>query len=547
MKPPFKHLSPFLVRCFLATLLGASASSALAVAPARPIINSKIEFTRSGFKDSGVDTGGNTHSYLIRWERKSVDEEGFRINITGAVTTSQLAGAGSQSAIVSLPGLAEGLKLNFTVTAWKYNGTVIESATSGSATFTIPAGLNGPGTFGTPTAFSVKRATRKVTVGGTEQTVNDDGVLEFTWTDNSTAELFNQIQYREVSGPANQWSHLAFVNFSTSGVTIDSLRPRLIPSTAYQFRIRATVQASLTSNGSLESSVVDFTTAPLTGPESLSAEVMRENLVRLTWRDNSSNETSYDISRNDGSGNFISLGQVGENVTSVNIPINQGTVNEWRVTAVHQSPPIGSSTLTTIRSANSNSVTLSSSFPAPTEVMAATSGFANTIDVSWKDNSNSEYGYNIYCRAQGETTYNFARAVPAGVTQISVNSQALTTTNEIPNFTPLQAGVSYEFVVRAVNSSESIFSVDSSPASANSNRATAKDGFTASVSARQGFMSQLSTGGEAGQAFTYTLATSNVGNRSTWTVSGLENTGLTFSDSTGIISGSQPMSGLIPN
>ena len=122
---------------FLSATLWSLTSTLHAVAPAKPIIDPKVEFTRSGFKGSAVDSSGNTHSFLVKWEDQSVDEEGFRINVTGAVVTSQLANANSRSAIVSLPGLAEKVKLSFSVTAWKYNGTLIETSSSSTVSFTI--------------------------------------------------------------------------------------------------------------------------------------------------------------------------------------------------------------------------------------------------------------------------------------------------------------------------------------------------------------------------------------------------------------------------
>lgn len=539
---------------FVAITLWGLASLSHAVAPAKPIIDPKIEFTRSGFKGSGVDSSGNTHSFLVKWEDKSVDEEGFRINVTGAVFTSQLANPNTRSAIISLPGLAEKLKLSFSVTAWKYNGTLIETSSSATASFTIPDGLNLQGTWAAPPKFTVKKSTKAVSTGGTQ---TDDGIIEFSWTDGSTAELYNQIQYKEAAAAETDWDHLTFTNFSTLGTQTQLVRPGiLVPSKTYQFRIRATQ----TDEGAGEVTffspeIPTLTMEPLTAPESLSAQALRENLIRLSWRDNSNNETGYEVEFNNGSGNWTLAGQLDENATSVNIPVSQGSTLEWRVAALYQYRTSSNSAVTTIRSAYSNTVSFSTSFPAPTEVTATTSGFANTIDVSWKDNANSEYGYDVFTRPVGTSTYHFARSVPAGVTKVTVNSRAESFTqapdNDNPNriqgvpiYIPLEVGVTHEFVVRAVAQNETTVSVDSTPASLNSNRAAAKDGFTVSTSPPPGFMSQLDRGVEAGQSFSYTVATSNESNRTALTVTGLEPTGLNFNSSTGLISGSPQSSGI---
>lgn len=533
---------------FLSATLWSLTSTLHAVAPAKPIIDPKVEFTRSGFKGSAVDSSGNTHSFLVKWEDQSVDEEGFRINVTGAVVTSQLANANSRSAIVSLPGLAEKVKLSFSVTAWKYNGTLIETSSSSTVSFTIPDGLNPQGTLAAPTNFSVKKSTEALSTGGTQ---TDDGIIEFSWTDGSTAELYNQIQYKEASAAESEWSHLTFTNFSTLGTQTQLVRPGiLVPSKTYQFRIRATQTAEGSGNVTFFSAVTPtLTMEPLREPQSLSAQALRENLIRLTWRDNSNNETGYEIEYNNGSGTWASAGQLAENITGVNIPVSQGSTLEWRVAALYQYEAAGSNTTTTIRSAYSNTVSFSTSFPAPTEVTATTSGFANSIDVSWKDNANSEYGYNVFTRPVGTSTYYFARAVPAGVTKVTVNSRAESFTQApdeqnptriegVPIYIPLEVGIPHEFVVRTVAQNETTVSLDSTPASSNSNQATAKDGFTISTSPPADFMSQLHRGAESGQSFSYTVTTSNESNRTALNVTGLESTGLIFNANTGLISGS---------
>jgi cyclophilin family peptidyl-prolyl cis-trans isomerase len=533
---------------FVAATLWSSVSICHAVAPASPVIDPKIEFTRSGFNGAGVDSSGNTHSFLVKWEDKSVDEEGFRINVSGAVVTSQLANANSRSAIVSLPGLAEKLKLSFSVTAWKYNGNTTETSNSSTVSFIIPDGLISQGTMATPTSFTVKKSTQAISSGGTQ---TDDGIIEFSWTDGSSAELFNQIQYKEASAAETEWSHLTFTNFSTLGTQTQLVRPGiLVPSKTYQFRIRATQTTAGSGNVTFFSAVTpNLIMEPLKKPESLSAQALRENLIQLTWRDHSNNETGYEVEFNNGSGNWASAGQLEENATNVNIPVNQGSTLEWRVAALYEYKEAGSTVTTTLKSAYSNTVSFSTSFPAPTEVTATTSGFANSIDVSWKDNSNSEYGYNVYSRPVGTSTYYFARAVPAGVTKITVNSRAETFTQApdeqnpnriegVPIYVPLEVGRSHEFVVRAVAQNETTVSLDSTPASSNSNRAFAKDGFTISTSPPADFMSQLHRGAESGQSFSYTVTTSNESNRASLEITGLESTGLNFNAATGLISGS---------
>jgi cyclophilin family peptidyl-prolyl cis-trans isomerase len=139
--------------------------------------------------------------------------------------------------------------------------------------------------------------------------------------------------------------------------------------------------------------------------------------------------------------------------------------------------------------------------------------------------------------------------VPAGVTKVTVNSRAESFTQApdeqnptriegVPIYIPLEVGIPHEFVVRTVAQNETTVSLDSTPASSNSNQATAKDGFTISTSPPADFMSQLHRGAESGQSFSYTVTTSNESNRTALNVTGLESTGLIFNANTGLISGS---------
>jgi cyclophilin family peptidyl-prolyl cis-trans isomerase len=541
MKTLFPHSArPYLKRLVFLFSAGI-AGCALAVAPAKPV-NVKVEFTRVGFKETTedgkkklvLDNSGNSPTYLIKWESKSVDEEGFRINVTGAVNTSRLADAGSESfMVIGLPGIEKGLKLNFSVSAWKRNGAAIEFATSAVTSFIIPEGT-GPGSIAAPSNLNITNDS--VTSGAPPTTVVNDGTIVVNWTDNSSAELYNQILIREVQTNPVSFVSLGYFNFTTSGASSQKLSLGLRPSTQYEFQLRATTENPsgsnpVFSNPTFTSNTASVTTPPLTAPSDLSVGVTREDLVLLRWRDNSSNETGYDIQikTSGGSSTYQSLGQVGRNATSVSVPVSQGSTLEWRVLAIYQYTPSGSNTATTIFSGPSNSVTRSTAFPAPSDVTASASGLASTVNLTWKDNSNSEYGYNIYTRKSGTTDWFFARAVRANVTKVSVNSRTeANDSNGKPLFVELEPGIAHDFVVRGVDSTESNFSVDSN---------------TATATAQHGFTSRLYAPVQAGASFSYNVTTSNASNLTSVQVTGLPS-GLNFNNSNNTISGSPSESGV---
>ncbi|HRC44737.1 MAG TPA: peptidylprolyl isomerase, partial [Nitrospira sp.] len=545
MSAPHSFFSRLFKTGLIASLAWGADLDLHAVAPTAPVIT-RVDFSQSGFKilnnqiqydANGVpvpDTTGAVHSYVVRWDDKSLDEEGFQleVRVVGSPAPFQIIAqpaANSQEILLSpLTGLPAATVLEFRITAWKFNGTVIERGTSAIFPFTIP---DVTFALGTPTGLAATNV--------------NDSTVKLSWTDTSPSELYYQIAYRETQVPAIGFRHLGFTNLSSNNPTSQTMRLRLVPGTAYDFQVRGTLQAPSGSNPLITAAVSGFsatstlTTLPLAPPTQLSAEALREDLVRLRWLDNSTNETSYDIQYRLTSDSdpeaFSSLGTTSENSTSVSVPVPQDSSLEWRVVAIYTYTPTGQSTSTAIKSAPSNKVTKSTNFPAPSLLTAVTSpGIANTVDLTWTDNTNSEGGFNIYTRPNGTSTFHFARAVRAGVTKVSVNSRTESnTSNGVPIFIHLEAGVTHDFVVRAVSSDETIFSTDSNMLSA-----AAKDGFIIN-----GFIGRLYEPAKVGASFNYQAAVSNAAQRNTWSITSLP-AGLVFNSSNGQIAGSPQVSGL---
>jgi cyclophilin family peptidyl-prolyl cis-trans isomerase len=524
---------------FVAALALVMVESLHAVAPAAPVIT-RVDFSQSGFKTLNhqiqydgngvpiVDTTGAAHSYVVRWDDKSLDEEGFQLEVrvgssSPFETIARLA-ANSQEVLLSpLIGLPPKTVVEFRLAAWKFNGATIEKGTSVIFPFTIPE-----------VGFALGAPT------GLVATNVNDSTVKLSWTDTSPSELYYQIIFREVRTPAVNFQHLSFANLSSTNPTLHSMRLRLVPNTAYEFQVRGTLQNPggtsplITGQTTGFSGTAALTTQPLAAPTQLSATALSEDLIRLQWRDNSTNETGYDIQArlmsNPDPEDFSSLGTTGENSTFVNVPVQQDSSLEWRVVALYTYTPSGQTTQQTIRSLPSNKVTKTTDFPAPSQVTASTSpGVANTVDLTWTDNTNSEGGFNIYTRPTGGANFHFARAVRAGVTKVSVNSRSESNdANGKPVFIPLEVGVTHEFVVRAVSQDETIFSTDSNTATA-----AAKDGFT----------SRLYEPAQMGAPFNYAATVSNNANRSSWGVTGLP-AGLIFNSTNGQIAGTPTAKGL---
>lgn len=487
------------------------ATPALQAAPPAAPTQLTVELTKAvdaDFAAANNATWNAYHTCTLRWQDNALDESGYRITARLPGGGPQVIGnvpAGSNTFTFRLAPYGTGLTLQFQVDAYKMNGAGVESA-GATATYKMPAGdaQNPPQP---PSALSA--------------TATNDGTITLQWTDNCNSEVYHQIAFRRVG--AAQFSSLGFVYFNSSPLP---LQLGLEPGGSFEFMVRATRQAGSTLSAqhtTAFSNLAQVTVPALTAPAQLTGEVLGDDSLRFTWQDLSSNETAYALeTRLPGGGDFIRWRTFEANTRQAVVAVPPNTTLEWRVLALHQVS--GSSTV--IPSASSNIVTLSTGFPAPSGLTAATSPVAGAVDLAWQDNSTAEDTFDIYCRTEGETDWNLALVTPEGTQAARVTSMTL----DGQTFVPLEPGVSYEFVVVArVAGSANI-------TSGQSNIATAL--------ADEGFTSRFHATGVRGEPLVYQLTTSSPAKRTGWQVTLPPGLSLTFNEETGEISGTPTAAGV---
>lgn len=567
---------------FVFSFLGLSLlPQAHALPPAKPTDGS-VRFTRvslTGFTET-------YHSYHLRWKDNAPDADGHEIQLrfanagpfyfltNGSPTPiTERDADGYREAIISVGSPPPGTICQFQIVAWKFNGSKTESSSlliqtrvPAAPAPTVPPTNN--------TFLAPANLTAQIRDG-------DDGRVDINWEDKSDIEAFHQLYVGEViSTDVNgtpvssvpNYNHVGFIPFGkTSEILSNEIylpfggiaqqSPNLIPGKTYRFGLRATkigganlpsktfptvanVPAIPLTNDNVTQVMVsgNFTMPALKRPENLTGKVTGENTILLNWTDQSNNETGYEIQYGiitvntpEFTPEFIKFADVSKNTTSYSVNIGQLATAEFRVCAVYKytpSTPAAASEIVVRSEFTPSTVQLSTtSFLPPTDLTAVTSasGISNTIDLTWKDNSTSEVGFDVFCRQTGSTeNYKRCISVPSNTTNVSVKSFTASkgTSNE-PIFTPLAIGTSYDFVVRAIGTSEAVSSPDSNLAVA---------------IPRQGFTSDMYAPITQGKAFTYTATTSNEGTRTAITATGLP-AGLGIVSSTGIISGTPTQSG----
>ncbi len=165
-------------------------------------------------------------------------------------------------------------------------------------------------------------------------------------------------------------------------------------------------------------------------PSGLAATVLSSTTIRLSWVDNSNNETSFRIERKQGSGSFSEVGNVAANVTTFDSTgLSPDTAYTFRVRARS-----GSS-----NSSYSNQVTATSapSGPAAPSNLHATNRTASAITLAWNDNSTDETNFLIERRDFG----GFVLVGTVGANTTTFTDGGLATTTR------------YEYRVRATNAS----------------------------------------------------------------------------------------------
>jgi len=152
--------------------------------------------------------------------------------------------------------------------------------------------------------------------------------------------------------------------------------------------------------------------------------------IHLTWKDNSDNETNFEIQRCQGATctNFVQVAKKAANTVEwINTPLATNTTYRYRVRALNNSGT----------SPHSNIVTATTRAIAAPSNLVATAG-RGSIHLTWKDNSDNETNFEIQ-RCQGATCTNF----------VQVAKKAANTVEWIN--TPLAANITYRYRVRAIN------------------------------------------------------------------------------------------------
>lgn len=260
--------------------------------------------------------------------------------------------------------------------------------------------------------------------------------ISLTWTDNVTDETGYEI-WRSKTGPAGSFSKR-----TTTAANVTTYKDTGLSSgTEYCYKVR-----SIGGSGGTGafSSVVCATTPPKQ-PSSLVAAVSAPTTITLTWVDNSTNESGFELWRSTTgiSGTYTLLATVAANATTApDAGLAAGKQYCYRVRA------IGAGSIPPSAFSNKSCATTPAAPAAPTGLTAAQSS-PTVISLAWTDKSSNEAGFEIWRSTTGAS----------GTYDLLLTTAANTKSVDDTGLTP---GAEYCYKVRAVGAGPT----GSAPASA---------------------------------------------------------------------------------
>jgi FtsP/CotA-like multicopper oxidase with cupredoxin domain len=352
----------------------------------------------------------------LTWADKSGNEDGFQIErCTGAACTDFAPLAQVAANVQSFADLSVARGTTYAYRVYAFNGAGNSDA-SNTAEVTTPD-------LAPPAAPANLAAT-----------LNASGQVNLAWMDASDNE--DNFFVERCTGTT-------CTNFAPLGAALAANTSSYVDTSAtggntYRYRVYA---ANLAGNSDYSNIASITLAAGPNAPTSLAAALLTgPTRVRLTWRDNATNETGFVVERCTGAGctDFAAIATPGARfgtgtVTYTDSTVASGNTYVYRVKAMRN----------TASSAYSNtaSITLPAGPAAPSNLTATASrnGFTDRVALTWTDNATNESSFTI----QRSTNATFTANVVT-VTGVPTNATSYTQTG-VPR------GRTFYYRIQAVN------------------------------------------------------------------------------------------------
>jgi len=203
--------------------------------------------------------------------------------------------------------------------------------------------------------------------------VMNDSEMKLTWEQEETRISGFRIDRKTGSGSFSQIAEVekAVREYTDAGLTV---------GTNYTYRVKA-----FTDDNESDFATSNTTNTSFPSPSNLTATVIGDSEIQLTWSDNNSFEAGYKLERSEDAVTFTQIAVLGANSTTyTDTGLNYGTDYTYRVKAFTDDNESGYAT--------SNTTTMSISSPTN---LTATAIDDQSLQLTWTDNCSFESGYRL--------------------------------------------------------------------------------------------------------------------------------------------------------
>jgi FtsP/CotA-like multicopper oxidase with cupredoxin domain len=284
-----------------------------------------------------------------------------------------------------------------------------------------------------PTVFSVPTVLPAAPNPVTAIRSTAAGTVALTWTDGTPFNYVSQQPTGTLGNPANEIGFViqrapvgnngkpgAYVQIGTALANVNTFTdPNAGPSATWSY-----IVVAFNASGNSPSTPL-IVTVPPTAPSNMVATLQAGPQIRLTWIDNSNNETNFVVERQIGGGAFGTLATLASNTTTyTDTTVQSNTTYTYRVKAANNA---GSSAYATSSPIAVPPVPTAPGGLAVSAVRA--NGSSDNVILAWSDSSNNETGFTIQRCTGTAATCLAANATWTAVVTTAANATTYTQTS----------------------------------------------------------------------------------------------------------------------